>query len=99
MGKVDLDAENYLQHKVNASDLRFIAALYGCALTIMKFAVAVEVLHERIDARKNDVSDTDLAVVDDKLKQWKALHNDQLSDVVIINTDKKLDIVILTSAM
>ena len=69
-----------------------LAKKLAVPFTILEVTAPIEVLRQRIIARKNDVSDADLSVLNNQLKHWKPLNKDELSDAVTIKTDEPLDI-------
>ena len=67
--------------------------------TIIEVTAPIEVLQQRIVARKNDVSDADLSVLSNQLKHWKPLSEDELSFAVTVDTEKELDVELLIGAL
>ena len=59
---------------------------------ILEVKASTEVLRERIVARKNDVSDADLKVLEHQLINYQQLNDEELSIAISINTEHVLDI-------
>ena len=59
---------------------------------IIETTAAEKVLRQRIVARKNDISDANLAVLEQQINNWQALHKNEINHAVIINTEKTLEI-------
>ncbi|KHE91725.1 MAG: AAA family ATPase [Candidatus Scalindua rubra] len=59
---------------------------------IIEVTAPNEVLRKRIMARKHDVSDADLAVLEHQLSIWQALESAELSTSISVNTAKVVEI-------
>ena len=59
---------------------------------ILNFITSEETLKQRIRNRKNDVSDADITVLENQIKNWQVLEQDEENDTVSINTEEPLDI-------
>ena len=53
---------------------------------IMEITAPADVIRQRINKRKNDVSDADLAVLEHQLSNWRALQQDEIDSTVYIDT-------------
>ncbi|WP_299873116.1 bifunctional aminoglycoside phosphotransferase/ATP-binding protein [uncultured Cocleimonas sp.] len=69
-----------------------LAKSRGVSFVIVEVTASHDVLRERIIARKNDVSDADLAVLEHQIAQWKALNEEELEFAVTVNTEKPLQL-------
>ena len=67
--------------------------------TIIEVTAPIDVLQQRIIARKNDVSDADLSVLNNQIKHWKPLNEDEIRVAVKVDTEKELDIELLIGAL
>ena len=72
-----------------------LAKKLAVPFTILEVTAPIEILQQRIIARKNDASDADLSVLNNQLKHWKPLNEGELSYSVVIKTDIPLDAGIL----
>ena len=59
---------------------------------ILEVIAPEEVLKRRIIARKNDVSDADIEVLEYQLQNWQALSADELDHAVQIDTEGVIDL-------
>jgi aminoglycoside phosphotransferase family enzyme/predicted kinase len=59
---------------------------------ILEFTAAADTLRQRIKARKGDVSDADLSVLEHQLATVKPVHNNELKSLIRIDTEKDFDI-------
>ncbi len=59
---------------------------------ILNFVALEETLKQRIRNRKNDVSDADITVLENQIKNWQPIEQDEEKYVVSINTEEKLDV-------
>ena len=59
---------------------------------ILEFIAADKTLKQRIRDRKNDVSDADLKVLENQIKNWLPLEQDEKTNSILINTDEPFDI-------
>jgi aminoglycoside phosphotransferase family enzyme/predicted kinase len=64
----------------------------GVCFFILQVTAPAEVLRQRIDARKNDVSDADLAVLEHQLASWQPLHEEEKKNAVTVDTSVELQI-------
>ena len=58
---------------------------------IIEVTAPFEILRQRIIARKNDVSDADLSVLNNQVKHWKPLTEDERIDALRVNTEQIID--------
>jgi len=66
---------------------------------ILEFVAADETLKQRIRDRKNDVSDADLTILENQIKNWQPLQQDEKNNSILINTEKPFDIEKLLSQL
>lgn len=66
---------------------------------ILNFIASEETLKQRIRNRKNDVSDADITVLENQIKNWQPIEQDEEKYSVSINTEEKLDIEQLISRL
>ncbi len=59
---------------------------------ILNFITSTKTLKQRIRDRKNDVSDADITVLENQIKNWQAIEKDEEKYSISINTEKDLDI-------
>jgi len=59
---------------------------------VLEVTAPPAVLRQRIVARKNDVSDADLAVLEHQLLHWMPLHEDELKTAISVNTEEALQL-------
>lgn len=59
---------------------------------ILEFTASADTLRERIKARAHDVSDADLSVLEHQLATVQPLHEDELSSVITVDTEKPFDV-------
>jgi len=59
---------------------------------ILEFIATNETLKQRILDRKNDVSDADLNVLENQIKNWQPLEQDEKTNSILIDTEKPFDI-------
>jgi len=59
---------------------------------ILEFFASDETLKQRIRGRKNDVSDADLTILENQIKNWQPLEQDEKTHSILINTEKSFDI-------
>jgi aminoglycoside phosphotransferase family enzyme/predicted kinase len=69
-----------------------LAGSLGVSYTILEVTAPAEVLRQRIIARKNDVSDAGLAVLEHQLSNWQPLHEEEKQKAVVVDTTEKLQI-------
>ena len=73
-------------------DFQVLAKSLGIAYIIVELTAPIEILKQRIVARKNNVSDADLEVLEFQLKNWEPLHNEEKQSSISANTLKPDDI-------
>ena len=66
---------------------------------ILNFITSEETLKQRIRNRKDDVSDADITVLENQIKNWHHLKQDEEKYSISINTEEKLDIEQLLSRL
>jgi aminoglycoside phosphotransferase family enzyme/predicted kinase len=88
----------FLKHQ-QRKPFQALASRLAVPYTIVEATAPIEVLRKRIIERKNDVSDADLSVLNNQIKHWKPLNEDELGDAVTVDTNKALDIVLLIAAV
>ena len=66
---------------------------------MLNFIASEETLKQRIRNRKNDVSDADITVLENQIKNWQPIEQNEEKYSVSINTEKKLDIEQLISRL
>jgi len=66
---------------------------------ILEVTAPAEVLRQRIMARKNDVSDADLAVLEHQLANWQPLSEEEKKNAVTVDTSVELQIDALLDAL
>ena len=59
---------------------------------ILEIVATDDTLKKRIHDRKGDVSDADLKVLENQIKNWQPLEQDEKSHSILINTEKFFDI-------
>ena len=59
---------------------------------ILEASATDEVLRERIKARKNDVSDADINVLEYQLSHLQALRDNEVEKAIIVQTEQQLDV-------
>jgi aminoglycoside phosphotransferase family enzyme/predicted kinase len=62
---------------------------------ILEITAPPEVLRQRIRARKHDVSDADLTVLEHQLANWQPLHKDEMNTAISVNTGEVLEMNVL----
>ena len=68
-----------------------LAAKKQARFIILEFIATNETLKQRIYNRKNDVSDADLNVLENQIKNWKPLQQDEKTHSILINTEEPFD--------
>jgi len=66
---------------------------------ILNFITSEETLKQRIRNRKKDVSDADITVLENQIKNWQPIEQDEEKYSVSINTEEQLDIEQLLSRL
>ena len=59
---------------------------------ILEFVATDETLKQRIRDRKNNVSDADLNVLENQIKNWQPLEQDEKTHSILINTEEPFEI-------
>ncbi len=85
---VDAAFLKYAQRK----EFQELARRLGISYLILEVTAPAEVLRQRIVARKHDVSDADLAVLEHQLLNWQPLIEEELDNAVFVNTDVTLEV-------
>ena len=81
----------FLKHE-QRKPFQLLAKHLAVSYIIMEITAPAEVLRQRINKRKNDVSDADLSVLEHQLANWQALQKGESKSAVSINTADVLDI-------
>jgi aminoglycoside phosphotransferase family enzyme/gluconate kinase len=68
-----------------------LAEQLGVGYVILEVTAPDEVLRQRILARKNDVSDADLDVLNYQLENWQPLSTDEHEHAIQVNTEQAID--------
>ena len=76
-----------------------LAESLAVSYIILEVTAPAEVLRQRIIARKNDVSDAGLAVLEYQLSSWQPLHETEKSNAVIVDTSEELPIELVIDAI
>jgi predicted kinase len=84
----------FLKHE-QREPFQLLASHLAVSYIIMETTAPADVLRQRINKRKNDVSDADLAVLEHQLTSWQALQKDEINSAISINTANVLDIAVL----
>ena len=71
---------------------RQLAEHLGVSYVILEVTASDEVLRQRIIARKNDVSDAGLDVLNYQLENWQPLSADELEHAIQVNTEQAIDL-------
>ena len=69
-----------------------LAISRGVTFIIIEVTASFDVLRQRIMARKNDVSDADISVLEHQIFQWKPLDDNESMSAISVNTENPLDI-------
>lgn len=69
-----------------------LAEQLGVGYLILDVTASDEVLRQRIIARKNDVSDADLDVLNYQLENWQPLSADERAHAIEVNTEEAIDL-------
>jgi len=64
----------------------------GIPYNILEFFASEKTLRNRIIKRELDISDADLSVLEDQLKKWKPLEQDECKFHIEVNTEIQVDI-------
>lgn len=80
----------FLQHE-QREPFQKLADKLGVSYIIIEVTASEEVLRQRIAARKNDISDADLTVLEHQLSHWQALHEDEIDHTISVDTEKSLE--------
>ena len=81
----------FLKHE-QRKPFQQLAKDLAVAYSILKITAPAEILRQRIKARKNDVSDADLSVLEYQLSNCQALHASEMKSLVTVNTTEAIDI-------
>lgn len=81
----------FLKHE-QRHPFQLLAESLGLRYNIIEITAPVEILRQRIIARKNDVSDADIAVLEHQLSNLQPLHDSELTSAITINTAKPFDV-------
>jgi len=81
----------FLKYEQRA-EFQSLANCLAVPYVILEIWAPDDVLRQRIKARKHDVSDADIAVLEHQLKNWQPLHKDESGAVVSVNTAEQLEI-------
>lgn len=73
------------------SPFQQLAESCGISYHILEITAASDVLRRRIIERKNDVSDADVAILEQQLANWQPLHETETASAILIDTGKPLD--------
>ena len=92
---VDAAFLKYEQRK----DFQILAKSLGIEFIIVELTAPVETLKQRIIARKNDVSDADLEVLEFQLKNWEPLHKEEKLNTISANNLKPEEIIKLIDSL
>ena len=84
----------FLKHE-QREPFQLLSKRLAVTYIIMQVTAPADVLRQRINNRKNDVSDADLTVLEHQLSSWQALQKDEINSAVSINTSDALDIDVL----
>ena len=71
---------------------QLLAKSLGVRYSILEITAPADILRQRIVARKHDVSDADLAVLEHQLSNWQALDDRELKSAITVNTAKTVKI-------
>ncbi|MBT8119236.1 MAG: AAA family ATPase [Gammaproteobacteria bacterium] len=75
----------FLKHE-QRYPFQLLAESLAVRYNILEITAPADTLRQRIIARRNDVSDADLAVLEHQLSHWKPLSEDELRSVMHVNT-------------
>jgi len=82
----------FLKHQ-QRKDFQALAERLAIQYIIVEMTAPEETLKQRIVARKNDVSDADLEVLEFQLNNWTPLHTDEVSNCISTNVEETENIV------
>ncbi len=85
---IDAAFLNYAQRK----PFQALAASLGIVYLIVEVTASAEVLRQRIVARKNDVSDAGLAVLEHQLLRCQPLHTKEKDNLVSVDTSQVMQV-------
>ena len=85
---IDAAFLKYEQRKV----FKQLAEHLNVSFVILEVSASAEILRQRIEQRENDVSDADLVVLNHQLKNYQALHNDEQTEMISIDTGKTVNL-------
>ena len=81
----------FLKHE-QRKPFQLLAKRLAVTYIIMEITAPAEVLRQRINKRKHDISDADITVLEHQLASWQALQKDESNSAVSINSADVLDI-------
>jgi len=81
----------FLKHE-QRKPFQLLAESLGLRYNIIEITAPVEILRQRIIARKNDVSDADIAVLEHQLSSWQPLLDSELASAIAVNTAEPFDV-------
>ena len=81
----------FLKHE-QRKPFQLLAESLGLRYNIIEITAPVEILRQRIIARKNDVSDADIAVLEHQLSSWQPLLDSELASAITVNTAEPFDV-------
>ncbi len=81
----------FLKHEQRKS-FQTLAKQLNAGYVILQINAPAEILRQRIAQRKNDVSDADLAVLEHQLANLQPLHQEEVKNVITVNTIESLDV-------
>ena len=84
----------FLQH-AQRETFQTLAVQLAVPYLILEVTAPAETLRQRIRQRKFDVSDADLSVLEHQLLNWQALHQDEKSKAITVDTAHPLEINVL----
>jgi uncharacterized protein len=94
---VIVDAAFLKQEQRNPFSL--LADKLDVPFTILELTAPPEVLRQRIEARRDDISDADISVLDHQLANWRPLDETEADSTITINTAETMNIDRLTRSL
>jgi aminoglycoside phosphotransferase family enzyme/adenylate kinase family enzyme len=85
---IDATFSTFKQRKL----FKELAAKKHVRYIILEFVAENETLKQRIRDRKNDVSDADLNILENQIKNWQHLEPDEKTHSILINTEEPFNI-------
>ena len=80
----------FLKHEQRLP-FRELARTKQVPFIILEFTATADTLRQRIEARADDISDADLSVLEHQLATVEPMHEEELSSVITIDTEKTFD--------